>query len=130
MGASGNLSIIPLEKYKWEDIKNEILNEILESCPNYSDSNNECEEYYFKVAKMQSFDDFIWTFSNKIVDYCPDENGIYINGKFYDSWAGENMPQIIENNLVLYDTDQQMSYQNIPTECLRKLISYSKEIWT
>lgn len=37
MGASGNLSIISLEKYKWEDIKEEMLNELIECCPNYSD---------------------------------------------------------------------------------------------
>ncbi len=130
MGASGNLSIISLEKYKWEDIKEEMLYKLLEFCPNYSDPNNECEEYYFKVAKMKSLNDFIWTFGNKIVDYCPDENGIHINDKFYNNWSGENMPQIIDNFLVLYDTDQQMFHQNLPTDCLRKMISYSDEIWT
>ena len=130
MGASGNLSIISLEEYKWEDIKEIMLNELLESCPSYSAPNDESEKYYFKVSEMKSLDDFIITFSNKIVYYCPDENGIYINGNFYNDWAGEEMPQIIDNFLILYDTDQQMSYQNLPTECLQKIISESFEIWT
>ena len=130
MGASGNLSTISLEKYKWEDIKEQMLNELLEFCPNYSDPTNEFEEYYFKVYEMKSLSDFIWAFNTKIVDYCPDENGIYINDKFYNNFGCESMPQIIDNFLVLYDTDQQMSYQNLPTDCLRKMISYSDEIWT
>lgn len=130
MGASGNLSIIPLEHYEWEDIQKEMLNELIECCPNYSDPKNMFEEYYFKVANLKNINEFIWLFSNKIVDYCPEENGIFINNKFYDNWAGESMPQIIENYLIIYDTDQQMSYQNLPTECLRNLITGSFEIWT
>ena len=130
MGASGNLSIISLEKYKWEDIKEEILNKLIECCPNYSDPQNVCEEYYFKVADLKNINEFIWLFSNKIVDYCPQENGIFINNNFYGDWAGESMPQIIDNHLIIYDTDQQMSYQNLPTECLRKIIKETIEIWT
>ena len=130
MGASGNLSIISLEDYEWEDIKKEMLNQLIERCPNYSDPKNECEEYYFKVANLKNINEFIWLFSNKIVDYCPEENGIFINNNFYDGWAGKSMPQIIENHLIIYDTDQQMSYQNLPTECLRNLINSSFEIWT
>ena len=130
MGASGNLSIISLEIYKWEDIKEEILNELIACCPNYSDPKNEYEEYYFKVADLKNINEFICLFSNKIVDYCPQENGIFINNNFYDDWAGESMPQIIDNYLIIYDTDQQMSYQNLPTKCLRKLIKETIEIWT
>ena len=130
MGASGNLSIISLEKYKWEDIKEEILNELIECCTNYSDPKNVCEEYYFKVADLKNINEFMRLFSNKIVDYCPQENGIFINNNFYGDWAGESMPQIIDNHLIIYDTDQQMSYQNLPTECLRKLIKETIEIWT
>lgn len=89
-----------------------------------------CEEYYFKVADLKNINEFIWLFSNKIVDYCPQENGIFINNNFYDNWAGERMPQIIDNHLIIYDTDQQMSYQNLPTACLRKLIKETIEIWT
>ena len=130
MGASGKLSIISLEKYKWDDIKNEMLNELLNCCPPYSDPSNEYEEYYFKVAEMKSLDDFITTFNSKIVYYCPDENGIYLDNIFCNNWAGKNMPQIIDDYLILYDTDQQMSYQSLPSFCLRKFISCSNEIWT
>jgi hypothetical protein len=130
MGASGNLSIISLEKYTWEDIQQEMLSELLKGCPSWSDSNSICEEYYFKVAELKNIEDFIQLFNTKIVDYCPDENGININNNFYENWANEYMPMIIENHLVLYDTDQQFEYQNIPTDCLKKFITDSVEIWT
>jgi hypothetical protein len=130
MGASGNLSIISLEKYNFEQIKNKILEKLLDWCPSYSDSTSELEEYYFKVSKLETIEQFIRLFNSKIVDYCPDENGICINGKFYDGWAGETMPQIIDNHLILYDTDQQMYYQSLPVECLKDFISIEEEIWT
>lgn len=130
MGSSGNLALISLKENSFERIKECMLNELLKGSPNYSDPEHICEEYYFKVAEINNIYDFISLFSTKIVSYCPRENGIIINGKFYDNWASERMPQIIDNYLVLYDTDQQMQYQSLPIECLRELISHSVEIWT
>jgi hypothetical protein len=130
MGSSGNLSIIALKEYPFEAIKEHISNEILSFCPPYSFPDNEFEQLYWKVNELKNIDDFISLFLTKIADFCPPENGIQINDRFYGDWAGENMPQIIENHLILYDTDQQMSYQNLPTQCLRKLTMGSAEIWT
>ncbi len=119
MGASGNLSRISLKDYSFEKIKEIMLEELLQCSPNYSDPNNICEKYYFIVSRMNNINDFLEIFRSKIVYYCPDER-----------WAGEIMPQVIGDFLILYDTDQQMDYQNLPTECLRQIITSREEIWT
>lgn len=136
MGASGSVYIIDLNKYSFEDIKNIMLEKLLDWCPNYSypgsEKDNICEEYYFKVAEMKNIDEFIWAFGNKILDYDEDEDspGIEINGHYYNSWSGDCMPQTIDNFLVIYNTDLQMDYQSLPHDCLRDIISDSAEIWT
>lgn len=130
MGASGNISIINLKEFSFDDIKNIMLDKLLDSCPIYSDPNNEIEKLYFEVDKLKNFNDFAILFSTKIVDYCPFENGIFINNKFYNGWGGQEMPQIIDNHLVIYDTDQQMNHQNIPCTALKKLITNTVEIWS
>ena len=130
MGASGNLSIVSLKKYDFGKIKNKMLEELLNSCPNYSSPTDECEEFYFKVSDLENINSFMHLFRSKIVDYCPSENGICINGHFYDDWSSQEMPQIIDNHLVLHDTDQQMSYQSLPYECLKDFICDVVEIWT
>lgn len=129
MGASGNLSLIDLNQYSFEQIKEKLLENILEGCPEYS-SDSELEDTYFKVAKFKDIKDFISYFRTKVADYCPDKNGIAIGKTFYGNWAGDELPCIIDNHLVLYDTDQQMYYQNIPTDYLRDLICDHTEIWT
>jgi hypothetical protein len=130
MGASGNLSIIDLEKYSFIQIKEKFLSEILNYCPNYSDNKNENEIFYFKVSETHNINDFINLFRSKIVDYCPEEKGLYINSVFYNNWAEKDVPIVVDNNLILYETDQQMSYQNLPFYMLQE-ISYNEiEIWT
>lgn len=130
MGSSGNLSIISLEKYPFEKIKEHMLKRILDRCPKWSDPNHTYEKLYFMVSDFKDIDDFIFSLNSKVVNFCPEENGISINGIFYDNWARQELPQIIDNHLILYSTDQQMAYQNRIIELLFELISDSAQIWT
>jgi hypothetical protein len=130
MGASGNLSVINLQKHSFEDIKQLFLENLLYFCPPYHIPNNEYDELYFKVSEIQDIADFLKIFRGKVVSYCPYESGIFIDGQFYNDWADEEVPTIIGEYLVLYDTDQQMTYLNLPTELLWALIEDNTEIWT
>ncbi len=121
MGASGNLSLINLSEISFKEIKDTMLNALFDY--NYDDE-------FLAVYEMKNIQEFIDYFNSKVADYCPDENGIVINGNNYTSWGDSQMPQIIDNYLVLYDTDQQMDFQNLPTEILQEYISYTVEIWT
>ena len=130
MGSSGNLSIVSLNDYPFEKIKEHMLNKILDRCSEWYEPHDPYDEMYFDANDFKSIDDLISYFECTVASYCPEENGININGTFYDNWARQKMPQVIDNHLVLYDTDQQSWHQNHPSELLWGLASDNVEIWT
>jgi len=129
MGASGNLAVINLKEHPFKEIKNLMLDEIY-NWMEFNLGDDEADRIFDEVYEMETIEDFIRIFNSKVVSFCPIGNGVLVNEIFYDDWADEIMPQIINNHLVLYETDQQMQYQNYPVWMLSKLIEQDVEIWT
>lgn len=118
MGSSGHLHYISLKELSFEDIRERMLIGL-------SDVYNErYEDFYqdlfFEVMEMKSFNDFCHIFGVKVLDYDNDSDIDY---------SGEYFPQVYDE-LVLYETDLCMRYQNLPTYCLDEFIYKSEEIWT
>ena len=119
MGASGDLNYISLKELGFEEIKELMLNGLSKA---YSASYNpEYEKYFFKVAKMNNFNDFCHEFNAKVLDYETDDK---IN------YSGDHFPQVDDEYLILYETDLSMDYHRYPSWLLRELIEKSEEIWT
>ena len=130
MCASGSLIKIDIKEHSFEKIKEIFLSNLLERSSEWGDTNCVNTEYYFLVAQTNSLKELMGLFQTEVCSYCPNDSGIYINGKFYNNWADSQLPMIIDNYLIFYETDQQMTYQNLPFECLSELYGHAIEIWS
>jgi len=134
MGASGDINIIDLSKFSFEEMKQTMLSKLSDlerSCyPRGWGFETNYEKIFFDVCKFKNVDDLINYFGTEIHDHCPSEAGVYINGHFYDNWVEQKMPQLIMGNLVLYETDQQDEHYNLPSYLLSDFIGSRTEIWT
>jgi hypothetical protein len=121
MGASGGLIYISLKERGFKEIKELMLKGLSKA---YSDSYKpEYEKYFFKVAKMNNFNDFCYEFGVKVLDYENDHDH-EIN------YSGDYFPQVDGEYLILYETELCMEYQMYPCWMLRELSERWEEIWT
>lgn len=126
MGASGKLCLISLSEYPFEVLKRAII----DNCVVFCDYNNFWDTIYESAKNFKSISDICNYFWTKVVSYCPSENGVIINNKKYDNWGGCVLPIVIDNHLVLYESDLQGKEQDAIILLLESFINLKIEIWT